>query len=122
VAQNDGLKTTATELNQELPFSILEDFIEKEEPSGSVRVLRVTVVYPTNLRPGIDHPPIVMFEGYKPEEVDPEEFSRIAGSGKLPIEESRVALSRLMVQDSCEAPPDDGTSARHGFIAGSGPL
>ena len=109
---NASANKSGNELNQELPFSILEDFIDKAEASEFVRVLRVTVVYPTVLPNGINNPPIVVFDGYIPEEVDPEDGALLTATGKLRREESPLALARLMAQDGCDTPPDDLTSRK----------
>jgi len=94
-------------VNEQLPFSISEDFIDKqvETPDGpaTLQVLRVTVSYPPNLLPGIPNAPIVTFDGYTPEEVNPEEVSGLTARVHSPAEISRV-LSLMSSPDGCDAP------------------
>lgn len=119
VEQNEAnSKLNAAALNESLPFSISEDFVDTEvtNPDNStetLRVLRVTVAYPTNLLPGIEKPPIVTFDGYTPLEVEPEEnaLPAIAGGGRRRAD-VRTALARMMSQGDCELPTDEDISRK----------
>jgi LysM repeat protein len=64
-ASADGLLGGAPD--QELPFSVSEDFVPHQDKD----VLRVTVAYPTALLPGVTGPPAVVFDGYTAGEVPP---------------------------------------------------
>jgi hypothetical protein len=102
-------------LNEDLPFSISEDFIEMDVAvtGGSaekLQVLRVTIAYPTDLLPGMTNPPIITFEGYTPEPVEPEDASALAAANGPRSEDSRASLARMMAQDGCDSPPPDNIS------------
>ena len=104
-------------VNENLPFSISEDFVDKEVtlPGGSIemlRVLRVTIAFPTDLLPGMRNPPIITFEGYAPVEVEPEETSPPVAAGERRRADVRTALARMMSESDCDAPPDDQISRR----------
>lgn len=113
-------KLSAAALNENLPFSISEDFVDRvvtnpDNSTETLRVLRVTIAYPTNLLPGIENPPIVTFDGYISEEVEPEENALPAVAGGRRRADVRTALARMMSQGDCELPPA-GTISRKAWV------
>lgn len=86
----------AGETGQELPFSVGEDFVIRD----GLAVLRVTVAYPAGLLPGIPGPPIVTFDGFQPEAVDPREAAALAADGER--REDLAGALRHMLGDGAD--------------------
>jgi len=100
----------ATGLDQQLPFSILEDAAtieyQQSEQQLSEKVLRVTVAYPSGLLPGLEFPPAVVFDGYTAVEVTPDQAKVVdAGRGNA-HEDVRTSLRGVVRSLRAQAEPD----------------
>ena len=100
----------ATGLDQQLPFSILEDAAtieyQQSEQQLSEKVLRVTIAYPSGLLPGLEFPPAVVFDGYTAVEVTPDQAKVVdAGRGNA-HEDVRTSLRGVVRSLRAQAEPD----------------
>ncbi len=86
-------------LDEALPFSVREDLVTVEYTEGGERkeetALRVSVAYPAGLIEGMTEPPMVVFPGFTPEEVTPDD-ERIDREGRGNADEDVTTTLRAM--------------------------